>query len=333
MAYSYVEIAGNGSQTVFPFSFGYISEDHITVTVDDVEAAFTFASASSVTVSPAPAADAVVKISRTTPLTSKLVDFNDGSTLTESDLDLANDQIFYVMQETIDSTDIEIAVGAAEDAVAAKVAAEAAQAAAEAIVGFDLPIQTADLDALIVTDAKLAANSVTTAKITDLNVTAAKLAAAVIHDLTAVTPAPADHVALADASDSNAKKKALVSDVMRTAIKVAVNGDTAAVVAGTAKKTFRMPFAMAGVTVRAELATAQTSGSVLTVDINEAGTTILSTKLTFDNGEKTTVTAATPAVVSDASLADDAEITIDVDGIGDGTAKGLKVTILGHPVL
>ena len=81
--------------------------------------------------------------------------------------------------------------------------------------------------------------------------------------------------------------------------------------------------------VRASLSTAQTSGSIFTVDINEGGTTILSTKLTIDNTEKTSATAATPAVISDTVLADDAEITIDIDQVGDGTAKGLKVVLIG----
>ena len=81
--------------------------------------------------------------------------------------------------------------------------------------------------------------------------------------------------------------------------------------------------------VRASLTTAQTSGSIFTVDINESGTSIISTKLTIDNTEKTSTTAATPPVISDSSLADDAEITIDIDQIGDGTAKGLKVYLIG----
>jgi hypothetical protein len=69
---------------------------------------------------------------------------------------------------------------------------------------------------------------------------------------------------------------------------------------------------------------------VLTVDINEAGTTILSTKLTIDASEKTSTTAATPAVISDSALADDAEITIDIDGVGSTIAgKGLKVWLIG----
>ena len=56
---------------------------------------------------------------------------------------------------------------------------------------------------------------------------------------------------------------------------------------------------------------------------------ILSTKITFDNNEKTTTTATTPAVVSDTALADDAEITIDIDVVGTSGAEGLKVTLLG----
>jgi hypothetical protein len=51
--------------------------------------------------------------------------------------------------------------------------------------------------------------------------------------------------------------------------------------------------------------------------------------LTIDNTEKTSKTAATPAVISDTALADDAEITIDIDQVGDGTAKGLKITLIG----
>lgn len=103
---------------------------------------------------------------------------------------------------------------------------------------------------------------------------------------------------------------------------------TTTIVAGTFKAYFRMPFAMTGVTVRASLAAAQTAGSIFTVDVNETGTTILSTKLTIDNSEKTSTTAATAAVVSDTSLADDAEITVDVDQAGTGPA-GLIVTLNG----
>lgn len=112
-------------------------------------------------------------------------------------------------------------------------------------------------------------------------------------------------------------------------IPVAVSDETTALTTGTAKVTFRMPCAMTLSDVRASLTTAQASGSIFTVDINESGSSILSTKLTIDNTEKTSTTASTPAVISDTALADDAEITIDIDQVGDGTAKGLKVYLIG----
>lgn len=108
-----------------------------------------------------------------------------------------------------------------------------------------------------------------------------------------------------------------------------VSDETTALTTGTAKLTFRMPYAFTVTEVRASLTTAQTSGSIFTVDINEGGVSILSTKLTIDNGEKTSTTAAGAPVLVDVALADDAEITIDIDQIGDGTAKGLKVTLIG----
>jgi len=109
----------------------------------------------------------------------------------------------------------------------------------------------------------------------------------------------------------------------------AASDERTALTTGTSKITFRMPYALTLSAVRCSLTTAQTSGSIFTVDINDGGTTILSTKLTIDNTEKTSTTAATAAVISDVNLADDAEITIDIDQVGDGTAKGLKITLIG----
>lgn len=108
---------------------------------------------------------------------------------------------------------------------------------------------------------------------------------------------------------------------------VAVGDEVTALTTGTAKVTFRMPAAFTVTGVRASLTSASSSG-VVTVDINEGGTSILSTKLTIDASELTSQTAATPPVVSDSALADDAEITIDIDTAGTAAA-GLKVTILG----
>jgi len=108
--------------------------------------------------------------------------------------------------------------------------------------------------------------------------------------------------------------------------------ETTALTAGAAKITFRMPYAMTLSGVRASLTTKQTSGAIITMDIKESNVSILSTKLTIDNAESTSTTAAVPAVMADVNLADDAEITVSIDQIGDGTAKGLKVYLIGTAV-
>jgi len=113
-------------------------------------------------------------------------------------------------------------------------------------------------------------------------------------------------------------------------IQVACSDETTALTTGVAKVTFRAPYAFTLTAVRASVTTAPTGGTLLTVDVNESGTSVISTKLTFDASEKTTVTAATPPVISDSAIADDAEITVDIDAVGSTIAgAGLKVTLIG----
>ena len=108
---------------------------------------------------------------------------------------------------------------------------------------------------------------------------------------------------------------------------IACSDETTALTTGTGKVTFRMPTAGTLTAVKATVTTAP-AGSALIVDINEGGTSVLSTQLSVDDGEKTSATAATPAVISDSALANDAEITIDIDQVGSGTAgAGLKVNL------
>lgn len=111
---------------------------------------------------------------------------------------------------------------------------------------------------------------------------------------------------------------------------LAVSDETTALTAGTNKLRFRLPCAMTLSEVRASVNTAPT-GSTLIVDINEAGATILSTKLSIDASETTSATAAAPAVISDASLANNAELSIDIDQVGAVVAgTGLKVWLIGQ---
>ena len=130
-------------------------------------------------------------------------------------------------------------------------------------------------------------------------------------------------------SVTGANIKALAQSGLPTNIQAAASDETTALTTGSAKVTFRMPYAMTLTAIRASLSTAQASGTIFTVDVNQGGSSIISTKITIDNTEKTSTTAAAPPVISTSALTDDSEITIDIDQIGNGTAAGLKVTLIG----
>lgn len=107
-----------------------------------------------------------------------------------------------------------------------------------------------------------------------------------------------------------------------------VGDETTTLTAGTNKLSFRAPYAFTLTGVRASLRTASDSGAV-TLDLNEAGASVFSTLLTLDQDEATSTTAATPAVLSDTAIADDALLTLDIDGAG-ANAAGLKLLLIGH---
>ena len=112
-------------------------------------------------------------------------------------------------------------------------------------------------------------------------------------------------------------------------IQVAASDEFTPLIPGVSKVTFRLPTAFTLTEVRASLTIDQTGGPIFTVDINQNGTSILGTLLTIDNFQKTSTTASVPATIVTSSLTDDAEITVDIDQIGGGTAAGLKITLIG----
>jgi hypothetical protein len=117
---------------------------------------------------------------------------------------------------------------------------------------------------------------------------------------------------------------------VRAAWTVAAGDETTTLTVSSSRVTFRLPYAMTLTSVRGSLTNAQSGGSVLTFDVRLAGVgSIFSTKPTFDNSSRTTVGAATPAVLTTTALPDDAEITIDITQVGTGTPSGLKVSLIG----
>ena len=208
MANSSVRYVASGDTQEFAVTFPFISRTHVASTVDGSSASFTWNNDSLITItSPADiTADQVVLIKRTSSQDTRLVDYVDGSNLSESDLDLDSKQAFYMAQEALDEltllddaavatsgyilvadgTDyagvalsgdatinsagaLTIASGAVETAMIAADAINATKIADDAIDSehyTDGSIDTAHIGAGQVTTAKLADDAVTGAKIT-----------------------------------------------------------------------------------------------------------------------------------------------------------------------
>ena len=96
------------------------------------------------------------------------------------------------------------------------------------------------------------------------------------------------------------------------------------------KAEWRTPYAFTVTGVRCGVTTAPT-GSTIEVDILQNGVSILTTNLTIDVSEKTSVSAAIPPVILTSALTDDSIITFSIIQIGSTIAgTGLKVTIIGN---
>lgn len=102
---SIVTYTGDGSTTDYSIPFPYLDREHVVVELDDVVTSnFSFLSDTSIRLSIAPAAQTRIVVKRATPV-APLVDFTDGSTLFEADLDLADQQSRYLGEEARDRSD------------------------------------------------------------------------------------------------------------------------------------------------------------------------------------------------------------------------------------
>lgn len=155
-----------------------------------------------------------------------------------------------------------------------------------------------------------------------------------ISELTAVvTPALTDTYVCVQANTTKKIGFDQIIEGIPAELLLPCSDESTSLTTGAAKLTFRMPYAMNVTEVRASVNTAPT-GADIEVDINDAGFSILSTVITIEDSEKSSLTALTQPVISHNLLADDAEITIDIDQVGSTIAgKGLKVVIIGTRIL
>lgn len=127
-----------------------------------------------------------------------------------------------------------------------------------------------------------------------------------------------------------ASKQATVAEIVARAVKYHQLSCSDLITELTAASNvgyFRSPIAFTLTGIRASLLQASDTG-VVTIDVNVNGSTILSTKLTIDQGELTSVTAVAPPVITNTTIASDDLITIDIDDPG-ANARGLILTFLG----
>ena len=105
MAYSYTTYTGDGSAKTFGIPFPYLHKDHISLAVNSEAVAWEYLNAQTISCATAPPVGAIVRIRRTTPRERPVVDYQDGSTLTELDMDLQSIQLLYIVQEVYDAVD------------------------------------------------------------------------------------------------------------------------------------------------------------------------------------------------------------------------------------
>ena len=105
MAYSYQEFIGDGVTQTYTIPFNYVKRSEVNVFVGGTQtSAFEFLTDATINITTAPASGAVVRISRTTDLETRAVDFVAGAVLSEEDLDTAVIQVFNGAQEAVDKS-------------------------------------------------------------------------------------------------------------------------------------------------------------------------------------------------------------------------------------
>jgi len=167
------------------------------------------------------------------------------------------------------------------------------------------------------------------AAVTSISFTTGRHRVSFFHNGTALTVVDSKSELVNLASDVTGTLPASAVGSLPVVYGVAASDETTAITTGTGKVTFRMPHAMTLTSVRASVTTAPTGASII-IDINEAGSTIMTTnKLVIDATEKTSTTGVAHTL-TDTALADDAEIIIDFDQVGSSVAgAGVKIWLIG----
>jgi len=118
----------------------------------------------------------------------------------------------------------------------------------------------------------------------------------------------------------------ILEEAREEVVTIELSGSGALPASQSAAAYYRVPWAATLTAVKANRNGTNTNGSV-TIDVNEGGTSVLSTEITIDQNEGTSLTAATPAVISDSAIANDALLTFDIDSANTSDEGPLTVTL------
>ena len=154
------------------------------------------------------------------------------------------------------------------------------------------------------------------------------MADSILTDLTELATTP-DSTDLLYVVDGGVSKKIQYSNLIPGSLVVAIGDETSDLSVGDDKVRFPMPYNMTVSEVFIVVNTAPTGANAI-FDITESGTTILSTLVSIDATETSSLTAATPPVISDSTLTKGNIIGVNVDQIGSTVAgAGAKLVING----
>ena len=237
MPYSYQQYTGNNVTAVFTVPFPYLLRSHVklyyglnlstggytTLLVDGVN--YAWLSDTQVQITPAPMNGIVLTIRRETPTANRLVDWNDGGRLNASDLDTADLQNFYAIQEHKDYVEGLTITPSANLPDGSVTAAKLSSDAVTTAKLLNDAVTTAKVSDGSITNAKLAIDSVTTAKVSDGSITNAKLA------IDSVTTAKVSDGSITTAKlAASAVTAVKIADASITSAKIAADAITAAAI-------------------------------------------------------------------------------------------------------
>ena len=308
---------GDGSTTNYSFTFTYLKKADVKVTLDHVATtAYTFANASTISFTTAPASGVAIRIFRDTDVDAARFVFSSGSSLKAGELNENLDQLLYADQERASTDNI------ADQAVTTAKLRDGAVTTAKFA---NLSVTTAQLAASSVTTAKIAADAVNGTKIADNSINSehyvdGSIDTAHIADAQVTTAKIADSAITETKLADNSVTSAKIVNGTIAAVDLATNSVTASKIASNA--VVEAKILNGAVTTNKVADSAITSGkiaddTIVNADVN-ASAAIAGTKVSPDFGSQTITTTGNITV---SGTVDGRDVSTDgtkLDGIESG---------------